>query len=151
MLWAIRPGRLFNPQNLEVIWLGNFRNSQCSSALLHEWEVVLSWRHEAKTASLQSSSQEKRQHQEIQYRIRNWHDYNESLVQRGSITLWTSEEDIRAWKPDGPRKRGGQVQYWLSTPILRPQFSPKRADLTLKSARKPLLHEMTKRGLPLCG
>ncbi len=34
-------------------------------ALLNEWEVVLSWRHEAKTASLQSSSQEKRQHQEI--------------------------------------------------------------------------------------
>ena len=34
-------------------------------ALLHEWEVVLSWRHEAKTASLQSSSQERRQHQEI--------------------------------------------------------------------------------------
>ncbi len=46
-----------------------------------------------------------------QYRIRNWHDYNESLVQRGSITLWTSEEDIGAWKPDGPRKRGGQFQY----------------------------------------
>ena len=46
-----------------------------------------------------------------QYRIRNWHDYNESLVQRGSITLWTSEEDIGAWKPNGPRKRGGQVQY----------------------------------------
>ena len=35
------------------------------TALLNEWEVVLSWRHEAKTASLQSSSQEKRQHQEI--------------------------------------------------------------------------------------
>ena len=35
------------------------------AALLNEWEVVLSWRHEAKTASLQSSSQEKRQHQEI--------------------------------------------------------------------------------------
>ena len=34
-------------------------------ALLNEWEVVLSWRHEAKTASLQSSSQERRQHQEI--------------------------------------------------------------------------------------
>ena len=37
----------------------------CVWALLNEWEVVLSWRHEAKTASLQSSSQEKRQHQEI--------------------------------------------------------------------------------------
>ena len=35
------------------------------TALLNEWEVVLSWRHEAKTASLQSSSQERRQHQEI--------------------------------------------------------------------------------------
>ena len=46
-----------------------------------------------------------------QYRIRNWPDYNESLVQRGSITLWISEEDIGAWKPDGPRKRGGQFQY----------------------------------------
>ena len=46
-----------------------------------------------------------------QYRIRNWHDYNESLVQRGSITLWISEEDIGAWKPDGPRKCGGQFQY----------------------------------------
>ena len=46
-----------------------------------------------------------------QHRIRNWHDYNESLVQRGSITLWISEEDIGAWKPDGPRKRGGQLQY----------------------------------------
>ena len=46
-----------------------------------------------------------------QYRIRNWHDYNESLVQRVIEPLWTSEEDIGAWKPEGPRKRGGQVQY----------------------------------------
>ena len=34
-------------------------------ALLNEWEVVLSWRHEANTASLQSSSQETHHHQEI--------------------------------------------------------------------------------------
>ena len=40
-------------------------NGEFVTALLNEWEVVLSWRHEAKTASLQSSSQEKRQHQEI--------------------------------------------------------------------------------------
>ncbi len=46
-----------------------------------------------------------------QYRVSNWHDYNESLVQRGSITLWISEEDIGAWKPQGPRRRGGQLQY----------------------------------------
>ena len=29
----------------------------------------------------------------------------------GSITLLISEEDIGAWKPGGPRKRGGQFQY----------------------------------------
>ena len=45
------------------------------------------------------------------YKIRNWHDYNESLVKRGSITLWISEEDISAWKPDASKKRGGQLQY----------------------------------------
>ena len=35
------------------------------TALLNEWEVVLSWRHEANTASLQSWSQETHHHQEI--------------------------------------------------------------------------------------
>jgi hypothetical protein len=45
------------------------------------------------------------------YRVRNWPDYNESLVNRGSITLWISEEDVGAWKPAGTPKRGGQLQY----------------------------------------
>ncbi len=38
---------------------------RAETALLNEWEVVLSWRHEANTASLQSSSQETHHHQEI--------------------------------------------------------------------------------------
>lgn len=47
------------------------------------------------------------------YRVRNWSSYNKSLVQRGSITLWISEEVLDNWHPkDGvERKRGGQVQY----------------------------------------
>jgi len=45
------------------------------------------------------------------YKIDNWRNYNESLVKRGSITIWISEEDISAWKPDGPKKGGGQLQY----------------------------------------
>ena len=51
--------------------------------------------------------------QTAQYRVRNWADYNASLVQRGSITIWVSPEIVRAWKPlpDGPRQRGGQVQF----------------------------------------
>jgi hypothetical protein len=47
------------------------------------------------------------------YRVRNWTAYNQSLVQRGSLTLWMSEDVLENWnpEPDGPRQRGGQVQY----------------------------------------
>ena len=49
--------------------------------------------------------------QKVQYRISNWSDYNESLVQRGSITLWINTEDLASWKPEDLPKRGGQRQY----------------------------------------
>lgn len=45
------------------------------------------------------------------YRLRNWRQYNDSLVKRGAITLWINEEDIGTWKPDTAGKRGGQLQY----------------------------------------
>lgn len=47
------------------------------------------------------------------YRVGNWSAYNKSLVQRGSITLWISEEVLANWHPEaeGRRQRGGQVQY----------------------------------------
>ncbi|MEW5957438.1 MAG: transposase [Chloroflexota bacterium] len=47
------------------------------------------------------------------YRVRNWAKYNDSLKQRGSITLWIDEDVIRAWRPDpnAPKKRGGQQEY----------------------------------------
>lgn len=32
-----------------------------------------------------------------QYRIRNWHDYNTALVQRGSLTLWLDKEAQQNW------------------------------------------------------
>jgi IS5 family transposase len=48
-----------------------------------------------------------------QYRVRNWAKYNDSLKQRGSITLWIDEDVLRAWRPDPnePKKRGGQQEY----------------------------------------
>lgn len=47
------------------------------------------------------------------YRVNNWAAYNKSLVQRGSITLWISEEVLANWHPEPEeiRPRGGQVQY----------------------------------------
>ena len=32
-----------------------------------------------------------------QYRIRNWREYNASLVARGRITLWFDDESIHEW------------------------------------------------------
>jgi len=37
------------------------------------------------------------------YRVTNWPEYNRALVQRGSVTLWVSEDVIRGW-----RARGGK-------------------------------------------
>ena len=47
------------------------------------------------------------------YRVSNWAEYNASLVQRGSITVWIDEEVLESWQPEaeGRRKRGGQPKY----------------------------------------
>lgn len=37
------------------------------------------------------------------YRVTNWPDYNRALVERGSVTLWLSDEVARGW-----RARGGK-------------------------------------------
>ena len=60
-----------------------------------------------------SKSRRSRRKSGPKYRIRNWAEYNASLVQRGSITFWVGEDVISAWEAqsDGPRKRGGQKLY----------------------------------------
>lgn len=40
------------------------------------------------------------------YRIRNWAEYNKSLVQRGNITLWISDDAIEKWVLPNAGKRG---------------------------------------------
>jgi hypothetical protein len=47
------------------------------------------------------------------YRVSNWAAYNDSLVQRGSITVWISEDVLDEWRPtpSGRRQRGGQREY----------------------------------------
>lgn len=54
-----------------------------------------------------------RQSKKTSYRLRNWSKYNQSLVERGAITVWIDEEVLMNWnpQPEGKRKRGGQVQY----------------------------------------
>ena len=35
------------------------------------------------------------------YRVTNWPEYNRALVQRGSVTLWLSDEVIQGWRAPG--------------------------------------------------
>ena len=42
------------------------------------------------------------------YKITNWRDYNEALVQRGDITFWFDEDVIDAWEHDNNEPKVGR-------------------------------------------
>jgi hypothetical protein len=45
------------------------------------------------------------------YRIRNWKQYNASLVARGSITVWLSDGARAGWLHEGPQQQGHPVIF----------------------------------------
>jgi hypothetical protein len=45
------------------------------------------------------------------YRVSNWAEYDQALVQRGDVTLWISEDAIDDWKPAPSGGRGGQRKF----------------------------------------
>jgi hypothetical protein len=42
------------------------------------------------------------------YRVTNWAEYDAALRQRGTLTIWFTEEAIAAWRAEPRRTRGGQ-------------------------------------------
>src|SRR5246500_3442635 len=46
-----------------------------------------------------------------QDRVTNWSEYDAALRQRGSLTVWFSEEAITAWRAEPRTTRGGQPLY----------------------------------------
>lgn len=46
-----------------------------------------------------------------QYRVTNWKDYNKSLVNRGNITLWISDDLLENWYYKEESTQGGQYIY----------------------------------------
>src|SRR5687768_11564269 len=44
-------------------------------------------------------------------RVTNWADYNEALRQRGSLTVWFTEEAIAAWRAAPRTTPGGHPHY----------------------------------------
>ena len=51
------------------------------------------------------------------YKIANWSKYNESLVQRGSVTFWFSEDVISQWHHANARSRRGHPFVFSDTAI----------------------------------
>src|SRR3954454_18044471 len=45
------------------------------------------------------------------YRVTNWAEYDASLRQRGSLTVWFSDDAIAAWRAAPRTTRGGQPWY----------------------------------------
>src|SRR5215211_89843 len=46
-----------------------------------------------------------------QHKVTNWPAYDASLRQRGSLTVWFSDEAIASWRAEPRTTRGGQPWY----------------------------------------
>jgi hypothetical protein len=45
------------------------------------------------------------------HKLTNWAEYDASLRQRGSLTVWFSDEAVAAWRAEPRTTRGGQAHY----------------------------------------
>jgi hypothetical protein len=45
------------------------------------------------------------------YRVGNWSDYDQSLVERGNLSIWMSPNAIARWNAKPSGRRGGQRKY----------------------------------------
>ncbi len=52
-----------------------------------------------------------------QYRIRNWHDYNTALVQRGSLTLWLGKDVLQEWRNQQRTGKRGKPRLYSDQAI----------------------------------
>src|ERR687891_2574705 len=46
-----------------------------------------------------------------QHKVTNWPAYDASLRQRGSLTVWFTDEAVQAWQAEPRTTRGGQPDY----------------------------------------
>jgi IS5 family transposase len=52
------------------------------------------------------------------YRLRNWGEYNRALVQRGSLTLWITEDVVQTWHPTEPQGKRGHPRTYTDLAIV---------------------------------
>ena len=63
------------------------------------------------SSRLPSGKQATASKKQVVYRVKNWAAYNQALVQRGTLTVWLSQEAVDGWRYGGPPQRGAQFYY----------------------------------------
>lgn len=58
------------------------------------------------------------QKEKVEYRVLNWSDYNKSLINRGSITFWFSEDTIKNWLSGNQTGKKGRPEVYSDDAIL---------------------------------
>lgn len=56
-------------------------------------------------------SKKRKSGEKKKYRIRNWKEYNEALVNRGRIMFWITEEALRQWKEQEKTGKRGKPKF----------------------------------------
>lgn len=52
------------------------------------------------------------------YRLRNWREYNRALVQRGSLTVWITEDVVQTWHATDAEPKRGHPRTYTDTAIM---------------------------------
>lgn len=67
----------------------------------------------------QPSKQPKKQNkgEKKHYKVRNWREYNQALVDRGNVVFWVSEEALKAWEEQGKTGKRGKPRTYSNIAI----------------------------------
>lgn len=52
------------------------------------------------------------------YKVQNWSEYNKSLINRGSLTLWISEDAMKKWQATREKQTLGPPRLYSDDAIL---------------------------------
>lgn len=70
-----------------------------------------------KKSSIKTPKKQKSEGKKKKYRVKNWKEYNEALVNRGKIMFWITEEAIRAWEEKKKTGKRGKPKTYSKTAI----------------------------------
>src|SRR4051794_3501901 len=59
----------------------------------------------------QANAARRHQFPKAKYQVKNWHEYDQALQQRGSLTVWITPEAIAAWQAPPTGRRGRPPFY----------------------------------------